>query len=75
MGRSYNYETTEILRVIDGDTVVASVDLGFETFRKMNIRLKGIDAPELRNFHTRIQFRVCILQRTRSMKACPSKAV
>lgn len=38
-----------VLRVIDGDTVVASLDLGWDfTLAKATIRLAGIDAPELK---------------------------
>lgn len=37
----------QIVRVIDGDTVVADVDLGFRTWRRgEHLRLEGIDAPE-----------------------------
>lgn len=35
-------------RVVDGDTIVAMVDLGFHTWKKVTIRLIGIDAPETR---------------------------
>jgi endonuclease YncB( thermonuclease family) len=36
-----------IVRVIDGDTVVANLDLGWHTWRHdEHIRLGGIDAPE-----------------------------
>lgn len=42
----YTYRA-EIVRVIDGDTVVANVDLGFDVWlRDMRLRLAGIDAPE-----------------------------
>lgn len=34
------------LRVIDGDTFVARVDLGFEVDRRIHVRLRGINAPE-----------------------------
>lgn len=37
----------ELLRVVDGDTVHAEVDLGFDTFERFTFRLAGIDAPEL----------------------------
>ena len=38
-----------ITRVIDGDTVVADIDLGFHTWRRdEHLRLIGIDAPEKR---------------------------
>ena len=35
-------------RVIDGDTVDASIDLGFDVWIKIRIRLNAIDAPETR---------------------------
>lgn len=39
----------ELVRVIDGDTVVLNVDLGFETWlHNQTIRLYGIDTPEMR---------------------------
>ena len=38
----------EVLRVVDGDTVDAMVDLGFSVHRKIRIRLYGINAPESR---------------------------
>ena len=37
-----------VLRVIDGDTIDAAVDLGFFTHRNIRIRLYGIDTPETR---------------------------
>jgi micrococcal nuclease len=37
----------EIIRVIDGDTFVANVDLGFETFTHIVVRLHMVNAPEL----------------------------
>lgn len=44
----YQYKA-EIVRVIDGDTVVADVDLGFNTWRRdEHLRLLGIDSPERR---------------------------
>ena len=35
-------------RIIDGDTVDAKIDLGFDTWVLKRIRLAGIDAPETR---------------------------
>ena len=35
-------------RVVDGDTVDATVDLGFDTWKKVRIRLVGINTPESR---------------------------
>lgn len=44
----YTYPITNI-RVIDGDTIEADVDLGFRIRQRQVIRLAGIDAPELRS--------------------------
>ena len=41
------YDAT-ILRVVDGDTVDAMVDLGFSTHKKIRVRLYGINAQESR---------------------------
>ena len=35
-------------RVIDGDTVDATIDLGFDTWKKIRIRFYGINTPESR---------------------------
>ena len=35
-------------RVVDGDTIDATIDLGFDTWKKIRIRLVGINAPESR---------------------------
>lgn len=43
----YEYNA-ECLRVIDGDTIVARIDLGFDLWAKKTIRLEGINAPESR---------------------------
>ena len=37
-----------ILRVIDGDTVEAEIDLGFQVSLRATLRLAGIDTPEVR---------------------------
>ena len=44
----FTYPITNI-RVIDGDTIEADVDLGFRIRQRKVIRLAGIDAPELRS--------------------------
>jgi len=36
-----------ILRVVDGDTVIAMVDRGFFNYTVKRLRLSGIDAPEM----------------------------
>ena len=43
----YTYNA-KVDRVIDGDTVDALVDLGFDTWKNVRIRFQGIDAPESR---------------------------
>ncbi len=44
--RLYTYAAS-LKRVIDGDTLIARVDLGFRTWITQTFRLRGIDAPEL----------------------------
>lgn len=41
----YTYRATSD-RVIDGDTFVANVDLGFFVAIKIHVRLHGVDTPE-----------------------------
>lgn len=43
----YTYKAT-IARVVDGDTLYVDVDLGFYLRQTMQLRLKGIDTPEIR---------------------------
>ena len=33
-------------RVIDGDTIVVTIDLGFDVFAKRKVRLLNVDTPE-----------------------------
>ena len=42
----YTYKA-KVGRVIDGDTVVLEIDLGFKIFHVMSCRLLGVNAPEL----------------------------
>ena len=44
----YIYRIKEIYKVIDGDTIDASIDLGFGIYLTKKIRLAGIDTPESR---------------------------
>ena len=37
----------EVLRVVDGDTLDVMVDLGFQVFKKVRVRLYGVDTPEV----------------------------
>ncbi len=43
----YKYNA-KLDRVVDGDTVDALVDLGFNTWKKVRIRMVGMNAPESR---------------------------
>ena len=43
----YEY-CAKLLKVIDGDTVEAQIDLGFNIYTTKRIRLMNIDAPETR---------------------------
>jgi len=43
----YTYKA-KLIRIIDGDTVDAEIDLGFGVFLKQRIRLYGINTPETR---------------------------
>ena len=43
----YHY-SAEVTRVVDGDTVDAFVDLGFDMHSKQRVRLYGINTPECR---------------------------
>jgi len=39
---------TEINRVLDGDTIDVTIDLGFDLFKKERVRIAGVDTPEKR---------------------------
>ena len=44
----YNFRVTEINRVLDGDTIDVTIDLGFDLYKKERVRVAGIDTPEKR---------------------------
>ena len=44
----YNFRVTEINRVVDGDTVDVTIDLGFDLYKKERVRIAGVDTPEKR---------------------------
>jgi len=43
----YIYEA-KVVRVVDGDTIDALIDLGFDIHKKIRIRMVGINTPESR---------------------------
>lgn len=50
----YNYRA-KLVRVIDGDTIDAMIDLGFKTWVKKRIRLSDINAHEFRTRNKEIK--------------------
>ena len=44
----YNFRVTKINRVVDGDTIDVTIDLGFDLFKKERVRVAGVDTPEKR---------------------------
>jgi len=43
------YEYNAIVdRVVDGDTIDCTIDLGFKTWKKVRVRMEGINTPESR---------------------------
>lgn len=51
----YKYKILQIIRVIDGDTVEAIIDLGFNIQLKQNIRLSNINAPTIRTLDEEVK--------------------
>ena len=44
----YNFRVTKINKVVDGDTLDVTIDLGFDLYKKERVRVAGIDTPEKR---------------------------
>ena len=44
-----NKYKAKLIRVIDGDTIDAEIEVGFDIFVRKRVRLWGIDAPEKRS--------------------------
>ncbi len=44
----YNFRVTEIVKVLDGDTIDVIIDLGFDLYKKERVRIAGVDTPEKR---------------------------
>ena len=43
----YEYKAV-VDRVVDGDTIDVTIDLGFSVWKKMRVRMEGINTPESR---------------------------
>ena len=44
----YNFRVVKINRVVDGDTIDVTLDLGFSLTKKERVRIAGVDTPEKR---------------------------
>ena len=44
----YNFRVTEINKVVDGDTIDVTIDLGFDLYKKERVRIAVVDTPEKR---------------------------
>ena len=44
----YNFRVIKIDRVVDGDTIDVTIDLGFDLYKKERVRVAGVDTPEKR---------------------------
>ena len=44
----YNFRVISIDKVVDGDTIDVTIDLGFDLFKKERVRVAGVDTPEKR---------------------------
>lgn len=59
--RPFRYFNAEVIRVIDGDTIEATLDIGFRLSFRSRFRLLGVDTPERRRetmeaFHRATEF-------------------
>ena len=43
-----NFRVTSIDKVLDGDTIDVTIDLGFDLYKKERVRVAGVDTPEKR---------------------------
>ena len=43
----YEYNA-QVDKVVDGDTIDCTIDLGFKTWKKIRVRMQGINTPESR---------------------------
>ena len=49
----YNFRVVKINRVVDGDTIDVTIDLGFDLYKKERVRVAGVDTPEKRTRNLR----------------------
>ena len=51
----YQYKISKIRRVLDGDTVDVTIDLGFNIHLNHRVRLVNIDAPSVRTLNEEVK--------------------
>jgi micrococcal nuclease len=51
----YQYKISKIRRIIDGDTVDVTIDLGFNIHLNHRVRLSNIDAPSIRTLNEEVK--------------------
>ena len=44
----YNFRVVSVDKVIDGDTIDVTMDLGFDLYKSERVRIAGVDTPEKR---------------------------
>lgn len=44
----WNYKVSKVDRVVDGDTIDVTIELGFDLSIKQRVRVAGVDTPEKR---------------------------
>jgi len=44
----YNFRVISIDKVVDGDTIDVTIDLGFDLYKNERVRVAGVDTPEKR---------------------------
>ena len=44
----YNFRVVKTDKVVDGDTIDVTIDLGFDLYKKERVRIAGVDTPEKR---------------------------
>ena len=42
----YNFRVIKVDKVLDGDTIDVTIDLGFDLYKKERVRIAGVDTPE-----------------------------
>ena len=61
-------------RVVDGDTLDAIIDLGFDTWKKTRVRFYGINAPESRT-RDKVEKKFGLASKARLKKMLPTGSI